>query len=94
MKKLLITIITINVLLWLGLNNIANADHKQVEHNFNGMSFSAPGSNDYQKLETELVENKLTTYVDKQLKNNDFLLKMSEFGMILRDDISQFHFFF
>ena len=71
MKKLLITIITINVLLWLGLNNIANADHKQVEHNFNGMSFSAPGSNDYQKLETELVENKLTTYVDKQLKNND-----------------------
>ena len=71
MKKILITAILVNTLILLTLSNIAKAHHKSQSHKFNGVSFSAPGSKDYQKLETELVENDTTALADKQLKNNE-----------------------
>ena len=71
MKKYLTFIITLNILLWFGLSSIANANHKEVEHKFNGISWSAPGSENYQKLETELVDNKISKLVDKQLQNQE-----------------------
>ena len=71
MKKLLITTILVNTLILLTLSNIAKADHKGTEHIFNGISFSAKGSENYQVLETDLVENKLSKFVDKQLENQD-----------------------
>ena len=64
----LLLIIFFNLLLWFG---IANSDHKTDEQYFNGISNSAPGSDNYQKLETELVDNKLSQYVQKQLDNRD-----------------------
>ena len=64
-KYILITIFTII------LNTSAYSDHKTEEQYFNGISNSAPGSDNYQKLETELVENKLSQYVQKQLDNRD-----------------------
>ena len=33
--------------------------------------FKVKGSDNYQKLETELVDNKLSQYVQKQLDNRD-----------------------
>ena len=71
MKKILITAILVNTLILLTLSNIAKADHNGTEHKFNGISFSANGSENYQVLETDLVENKLTKFVDKQLENQD-----------------------
>ena len=72
MKKLLITIITINVLLWLGLNNIANANHKSFEQLYYWYNYASVGSENYKKFETELIEeNKYTKLVDKQLANNE-----------------------
>ena len=71
MKKLLITAILVNTLILLTLSNIAKANHKGTEHIFNGISFSAKGSENYQVLETDLVENKLSKFVDKQLENQD-----------------------
>ena len=53
------------------LNTNAYSDHKIEEQKFSGVSYSAPGSNNYQKLETELVDNKLSQYVQKQLDNRD-----------------------
>ena len=38
---------------------------------FNGISWSAKGNDNYQKLETELVDNKLSQYVQKQLDKRD-----------------------
>ena len=64
MKKLLITAILVNTLILLTLSNIAKADHNGTEHKFNGISFSANGSENYQVLETDLVENKLSKFVD------------------------------
>ena len=71
MKKYITFIITLCTILWFGLSNLANAHHKGVEHKFNGISFSAKGSENYQVLETDLVENKLSKFVDKQLENQD-----------------------
>ena len=71
MKKYITFIITLCTILWFGLSNIANAHHKKVEHKFNGISWSAPGSENYQKLETELVDNKISKLVDKQLQNQE-----------------------
>ena len=71
MKKILITAILVNTLILLTLSNIAKADHNGTEHKFNGISFSANRSENYQVLETDLVENKLTKFVDKQLENQD-----------------------
>jgi len=45
------------------LNTNANSAHKPEEQKFSGVSYSAPGSDNYQKLETELVDNKLSQYV-------------------------------
>ena len=59
MKKLLITIITINVLLWLGLNNIANANHKSFEQLYYWYNYASVGSENYKKFETELIEENL-----------------------------------
>ena len=53
------------------LNTNANSAHKPEEQYFSGVSYSAPGSDNYQKLETELVDNKLSQYVQKQLDNRD-----------------------
>ena len=71
MKKYVTFIITLNILLWLGLSNSAKAHHKAESHEFNGISWSAPGSENYQKLETELVDNKISKLVDKQLQNQE-----------------------
>ena len=53
------------------LNTNAYSAHKPDDQYFSGVSFSAPGSDNYQKLETELVDNKLSQYVQKQLDNRD-----------------------
>jgi CubicO group peptidase (beta-lactamase class C family) len=53
------------------LNTNAYSDHKTESHTFNGISWSAKGNDNYQKLETELVDNKLSQYVQKQLDNRD-----------------------
>ena len=53
------------------LNTNANSAHKPEEQYFSGVSYSVPGSDNYQKLETELVDNKLSQYVQKQLDNRD-----------------------
>jgi CubicO group peptidase (beta-lactamase class C family) len=72
MKKYVTFIITLNILLWFGLSNIAKAHHKAESHEFrHGISWSAPGSENYQKLETELVDNKISKLVDKQLQNQE-----------------------
>ena len=64
-KYFIITIVTII------LNTNAYSDHKIEEQKFSGISYSAPGSNNYQKLETELVDNKLSQYVQKKLDTWD-----------------------
>ena len=53
------------------LNTNAYSAHKPEEQYFSGVSYSVPGSDNYQKLETELVDNKLSQYVQKQLDNRD-----------------------
>jgi len=53
------------------LNTNVYSDHKTESHTFNGISWSAKGNDNYQKLETELVDNKLSQYVQKQLDNRD-----------------------
>jgi CubicO group peptidase (beta-lactamase class C family) len=53
------------------LNTNAYSDHKTESHTFNGISWSAKGNDNYQKLETELVDNKLSQYVQEQLDNRD-----------------------
>jgi len=53
------------------LNTNAYSAHKPDDQYFSGVSYSAPGSDNYQKLETELVDNKLSQYVQKQLDNRD-----------------------
>ena len=65
MKKILITLAV------LALSNIANADHKPEEQYFSGVSYRVQGSDNYQKLETELVDNKISKLVDKQLQNQE-----------------------
>ena len=71
MKKYITFIITLNILLWFGLSSIANADHKPEEQYFSGVSYRVQGSDNYQKLETELVDNKISKLVDKQLQNQE-----------------------
>tara|TARA_Y100000389_G_scaffold76686_1_gene73414 strand:- start:4047 stop:5216 length:1170 start_codon:yes stop_codon:yes gene_type:complete len=71
MKKYITFIITLNILLWFGLSNIAKAHHKPTIQQYKEYRYKSVGSDDYKKLETNLVENKLTAFVDKQLKNND-----------------------
>jgi CubicO group peptidase (beta-lactamase class C family) len=53
------------------LNTNAYSTHKPEEQYFSGNHYSVPGSDNYQKLETELVDNKLSQYVQKQLDNRD-----------------------
>jgi len=53
------------------LNSNSYSDHKEEEQKFTGISYSAPGNSNYQKLETELVDSKLSKYVKKQLDNRD-----------------------
>ena len=67
MKKYITFIITLCTILWFGLSSIAKAHHKPEEQYFSGNNYSVPGSDNYQKLETELVDNKLSQYVQKQL---------------------------
>jgi CubicO group peptidase (beta-lactamase class C family) len=58
-------------ILTLILNTNAYSTHKPEEQYFSGNNYSVPGSDNYQKLETELVDNKLSQYVQKQLDNRD-----------------------
>ena len=53
------------------LNTNAYSDHKIEEQNFTGVSYKVQGGDNYQKLETELVDNKLSQYVQKQLDKRD-----------------------
>lgn len=71
MKKLIITALLVNTLILLTLSNIAKAHHKPTIQQYKEYRYKSVGSDDYKKLETNLVENKLTAFVDKQLKNND-----------------------
>ena len=70
MKKYITFIITLNILLWFGLSSTASAHHKSFEQMYKLYQYGSDGSN-YQKLETELVDNKLSQYVQKQLDNRD-----------------------
>ena len=49
----------------------AYSKHKVEEQNFRGISYSAPGSKNYKKFDTELIDNKLSKLVQKQLDNRD-----------------------
>ena len=49
----------------------AYSKHKVEEQNFRGISYSAPGSKNYKKFDTELINNKLSKFVQKQLDNRD-----------------------
>jgi len=70
MKKYITFIITLNILLWFGLSNIAKAHHKAFDQIWKPYNYVAKGSDNYRKLETDLIEeNKLTKFVDKQLDN-------------------------
>ena len=51
MKKLLL----VTFLLIFSTN--AYSKHKEEEQRFTGISYSAPGSKNYKKLETELIDN-------------------------------------
>lgn len=71
MKKYLTFIITLNILLWFGLSSIANAHHKSFEQMYKLYNYGSDGSENYKKLETELIqENDYTKLIDKQLANN------------------------
>ena len=50
------------------LNTNAYSDHKIEEQNFTGVSYKVQGGDNYQKLETELVDNKLSQYVQKTIR--------------------------
>ncbi len=72
MKKYITFIITLNILLWFGLSSIASAHHKSFNQMYKLYQYGSDGSQNYEKLETELIEeNKYTKLVDKELKNND-----------------------
>ena len=52
-------------------NTNAYSTHKIEEQYFSSVSYSVSGSNNYQNLETELVDNKLSQYVQNKLDNRD-----------------------
>ena len=58
------------MVLSLLLSGNTYANHKETEQKFYGNSYEAPGSDKYQKLENQPVNNDLSKFVDKQLKNN------------------------
>ena len=58
------------MVLGLLLSGSGYAKHKETEQKFYGNSYEAPGSDKYQKLENQPVNNDLSKFVDKQLKNN------------------------
>ena len=65
MKKILIVIFI------LIFGNTAYSKHKEEEQRFTGISYSAPGSKSYKKLDTQLIDNKLSKFVQKQLDDRD-----------------------
>ena len=65
MKKFLLIIFI------LIFSTTAYSKHKVEEQNFRGISYSAPGSKNYKKFDTELIDNKLSKLVQKQLDNRD-----------------------
>ena len=65
MKKIFI------VICLLIFSTSAYSKHKQEEQNFSGITYKAPGNENYQSLEKELVDNKLSKFVQKQLDNRD-----------------------
>ena len=65
MKKYLTFIITLNILLWFGLSSIANAHHKSFEQMYKLYNYGSDGSENYKKLETELIqENDYTKLIN------------------------------
>lgn len=73
MKKMILTALIVNAMIWLLLGNIANAHHKKFDQVYKPYGYTAKGSENYRKLDTEsnLVENDLSKLVEKQLKNNE-----------------------
>lgn len=69
--KIIMNNILIVVLIFSFLITDAYSKHKQEEQNFSGISYKAPGNENYQSLEEELVDNKLSKFVQKQLDNRD-----------------------
>ena len=65
MKKLL------TVIFILIFSTSAYSKHKEEEQRFTGISYSAPGSKSYKKLDTQLIDNKLSKFVQKQLDDRD-----------------------
>ena len=65
MKKILTAIFI------LIFSTSAYSKHKEEEQRFTGISYSAPGSKSYKKLDTQLIDNKLSKFVQKQLDNRD-----------------------
>jgi CubicO group peptidase (beta-lactamase class C family) len=63
MKKFLLIIFI------LIFSTTAYSKHKVEEQNFKGISYSAPGSKNYKKFDTELIDNKLSKFTQKQLDN-------------------------
>ena len=57
MKKIFI------VICLLIFSTSAYSKHKQEEQNFSGITYKAPGNENYQSLEKELVDNKLSKFV-------------------------------
>ena len=72
MKKYITFIITLKILLLFGLSSTASAQHKSFQQMYKLYQYGSDGSQNYEKLETDLIEeNKYTKLVDKELKNND-----------------------
>ena len=65
MKKILTAIFV------LIFSTNAYSKHKVEEQNFRGITYSAPGSKNYKKFNSDLIDNKLSKFVQKQLDNRD-----------------------
>ena len=65
MKKILTAIFI------LIFSTSAYSKHKEEEQRFTGISYSVPGSESYKKLDTQLIDNKLSKFVQKQLDDRD-----------------------
>ena len=76
MKKILIAIFI------LIFSTSAYSKHKEEEQRFTGISYSAPGSESYKKLDTQLIDNKL--YIKFRDKFN---FRRGRVNCSLNDDI-------
>jgi len=68
-NKTINTILSLLVILIVS-TTVSNAKHRSFNQNL-GFSYTVPGSDNYKKFETELVDNKLSKLVQKELDNQD-----------------------